>query len=183
MMRFWRLILGRLVFFAAALAVLLAASQRSPAAQPATSRTRARASDALRSKVQEKKYLDHALAVEAIMRELAVAVGDDRDEWGVAGLLHDIDIGTTAADLSRHGLVGAQILRNLGFSEAVVHAVSAHDDRPGVAHSAIAGTTHGRRVCRKPTGVRSRVASHGARHQEPPLSLVSAFASLPSPVQ
>jgi putative nucleotidyltransferase with HDIG domain len=125
----------RSVFLAVALSVLLATPQTSRADQAAAGETRERAWDALRSKLQEKKYLDHSLAVEAIIRELAVAEGDDRDEWGVAGLLHDIDIGTTAADLSRHGLVGAQILRDLGFSEAVVHAVAAHDDRPGVART------------------------------------------------
>src|ERR1039457_1355481 len=95
---------------------------------------RTRAWDALRARLQETKYLNHSLAVEAIMRELA-AEGDDQDEWGLAGLLHDIDIGTTANDLTRHGIVGAQILRDLGFSAAVVHAMSAHDDRPCVART------------------------------------------------
>jgi len=46
--------------------------------------------------------------------------------------LHDIDIGSTAGDLARHGVVGAQIVRELGFSAAVVHAVNAHDNRAGV---------------------------------------------------
>jgi putative nucleotidyltransferase with HDIG domain len=96
---------------------------------------RARAWDALRSRLQEEKYLTHSRAVEAIMRELAVAKSDDKEEWGLAGLLHDIDIGTTANDLNRHGIVGAQILRDLGFSAAVVHAVSAHDDRSGIART------------------------------------------------
>ena len=125
----------RAVFLAVALLLTLAALGVSPAAQNASGQTRARAWDALRSRLKEQKYLDHSLAVEAIMREFAVAEGDDNDEWGIAGLLHDIDIGETAGDLSRHGLVGAQILRELGFSQAVVHAVSAHDDRPGVART------------------------------------------------
>jgi uncharacterized protein len=93
---------------------------------------RAKAWDALRANVHEEKYLNHSRAVEAIMRELAAAKNDDRDEWGLAGLLHDIDIGSTAGDLTAHGVVGARILRDLGFSPAVVHAVNSHDDRPGV---------------------------------------------------
>lgn len=49
----------------------------------------------------------------AIMRQLAVADSDNVDHWGRAGLLHDIDIGETANDLSRHGAVDAQNLREL----------------------------------------------------------------------
>ncbi|MCX6633061.1 MAG: HDIG domain-containing protein [Candidatus Solibacter sp.] len=96
---------------------------------------RARAWDALRAKLPEARYLRHSVAVEAIMREMAVARIDDADQWGLAGLLHDIDIGETASDLSRHGVVGAQILRDLGFNAAVVHAVNAHDARAGVART------------------------------------------------
>ena len=118
-----------------ALCVLLATPWAGRAAAAAPEETRARAWDALRSRVRDEKYLNHSRAVEAIMRELAVAKSDGADEWGLAGLLHDIDIGTTASDLSRHGVVGAQVLRELGFSEAVAHAVNAHDDRPGVART------------------------------------------------
>lgn len=125
----------RAVFAAFALSVLAATPQMGQPTQAGSNEMRARAWDALRSRVQEEKYLNHSRAVEAIMRELAVAKSDDKDEWGLAGLLHDIDIGTTATDLSRHGIVGAQILRDLGFSAAVVHAVSAHDDRPGIART------------------------------------------------
>ncbi len=96
---------------------------------------RSRAWDALRSKLQDEKHLNHSRAVEAIMRELAAAKSDDRDKWGLAGLLHDIDIGTTAGDLSKHGVVGAQIVRDLGFSEEIVHAVNAHDDRAALART------------------------------------------------
>jgi putative nucleotidyltransferase with HDIG domain len=99
------------------------------------SEERARAWEALRSRVQEEKYLKHLLAVEATMREMAGALGKNTDEWGLAGLLHDIDISLTAGDPSRHGIVGARILRELGFSEAVAHAVEAHDDQAGVART------------------------------------------------
>ncbi|HEV3199502.1 MAG TPA: HDIG domain-containing protein [Bryobacteraceae bacterium] len=93
---------------------------------------RARAWDALRSHVRDEHVLNHSLAVEAIMHEFATPKTDDADEWAVAGLLHDIDVAATGNDLSRHGLVAAPLLRALGFSEAVVHAVSAHDDHAGV---------------------------------------------------
>jgi len=55
------------------------------------------------------------------------------EQWGLAGLLHDIDIMETAGDLTRHGVVGAGVLRELKFAEPVVRAVQAHDDRAGEA--------------------------------------------------
>ncbi len=106
--------------------LLGATDQKSPEAM------RKIAWEALQSRVKDQKVLNHSLAVEAIMREMA-GHNDDPDEWGLAGLLHDIDIATTHDDLSHHGVVGAQILRDLGFSNAVVHAVSAHDDHAGIA--------------------------------------------------
>jgi len=69
------------------------------------------------------------------MREMAVAGTDNADHWGLAGLLHDIDIAETSSDLTRHGAGGAQILRDLGFDAAVIHAVHAHDNRAGVART------------------------------------------------
>lgn len=93
--------------------------------------TREYAWDVLRARVKEQRYLDHALAVEQLTRSLA-RPEDNVEEYGLAGLLHDVDIAETANDLSRHGTVGARWLRELGFSEAVVHAVLAHDDRAGV---------------------------------------------------
>ena len=96
---------------------------------------RARAWDALRSRVKEEKYVNHSVAVEAIMRQMAAVKGDDQDAWGLAGLVHDIDITVTAGEPSRHGTEGARILRDLGFSGAVVQAVQAHDDRAGVART------------------------------------------------
>jgi putative nucleotidyltransferase with HDIG domain len=113
-------------------AELDAAAAPAPNAQS----DRARAWDALRAKLPEERYQRHSLAVEAIMREMAAPGTDNADHWGLAGLLHDIDIGETANDLGRHGIVGAEMLRGLGFPAAVVHAVNAHDDRAGVARTA-----------------------------------------------
>lgn len=93
---------------------------------------RARAWKALESKGLEQKYLDHLRAVEAIMQEMAAP--EDREEWGLTGLLHDIDIGTTAGKPA-HGVDGARMVRELGFSEAVAHAIESHDDSAGVART------------------------------------------------
>ncbi len=96
---------------------------------------RARAWSALRSHVPEEKYLNHSLSVEAILRDLAAATGEDREEWGLTGLLHDIDIAATSGRPARHGVVGAAIVGDLGFSRAVVRAVQSHDDGAGIART------------------------------------------------
>jgi putative nucleotidyltransferase with HDIG domain len=116
----------RIALAVAACCALLTAAEKNQ---------RAEAWSALRTRLTEAKYLKHSLAVEASMREMATARGEDVTEWGLAGLLHDIDLGETAADPSRHGIAGAQILHDLGLSDAVVHAVKSHDDRAGVART------------------------------------------------
>jgi len=113
--------------------LFLVVTPMSQANDTAAQKRRSLAWDALRLRVQDVQVLNHSLAVEAMMREMATAQADDRDEWALAGLLHDIDITTTAGNLSRHGIVGARILRDLGFSKAVVHAISAHDDHAGIS--------------------------------------------------
>ena len=114
---------------AAALSMGQGAAQTPP---PGAARaTRERAMRELGARVSDPGHLQHAIAVEAIMQQLAGAAGGDRAEWGLAGLLHDIDLADTRADPSQHGVVGARLLAELGFSEAVVRAVEAHDDAAG----------------------------------------------------
>jgi uncharacterized protein len=74
----------------------------------------------------------HMLATEAIMRGLAVRLGEDPDLWGLAGLAHDLDSEETADDFSRHGAVAAETLAALGVADAAVHAVAAHNPQTGV---------------------------------------------------
>jgi putative nucleotidyltransferase with HDIG domain len=133
-MRF-RWIMSRHVVFtiATAISLLVMVGQIGETTGSGSGESRARAWDVLRSRVHERDYLNHSLGVEAIMRELAVRNTDEVDQWALAGLLHDIDITTTERNLSRHGIEGAQILDDLGFSQGVVHAVKAHDDHAGIA--------------------------------------------------
>jgi len=92
---------------------------------------RARALEVVQAKAPTDK-LKHSLAVEQMMRELATGPEDDKDDWALAGLLHDIDLAATANNLARHGIEGARMLAELGYSAGVIHAVQAHDDRAGV---------------------------------------------------
>jgi putative nucleotidyltransferase with HDIG domain len=62
----------------------------------------------LKKHVSNPKMIAHSLASEAVLRELARYFGEDEDVWGIAGLLHDLDVEITNADPKRHALVAAR---------------------------------------------------------------------------
>lgn len=82
--------------------------------------------------VENTNLRRHMLACEAIMRALAGRLGEDVEVWGLAGLVHDIDVERTADDAARHGLEAAAELQRLGAPDEVTHAVSAHNEMTGV---------------------------------------------------
>lgn len=86
---------------------------------------------AVKDNVKNENLIKHMLAAEAIMRALAVRFNENEDEWGLAGLLHDIDIELTNADLSIHSKPGAQMAKELGASEMVSHAILVHNEKHG----------------------------------------------------
>lgn len=69
----------------------------------------------------------HCLATEAVMRHLAQRLGHDPETWGLAGLLHDLDYHATKDDMTRHGLVTAEILAHHGVDEEIITAIKAHN--------------------------------------------------------
>ncbi|MFH1466654.1 MAG: HD domain-containing protein [Pseudomonadota bacterium] len=73
--------------------------------------------------------LAHCRATEVCMRALAARLGRDAELWGLAGLVHDCDLDECADDLARHALRGAEILREAGAPDELVHAVLAHNDK------------------------------------------------------
>jgi putative nucleotidyltransferase with HDIG domain len=69
----------------------------------------------------------HSLAVEAVMREIARRFNEDEDLFGIAGLVHDIDLDTTKDKPHLHSIVGAEFLKSNGFDERIVEAVKKHN--------------------------------------------------------
>jgi putative nucleotidyltransferase with HDIG domain len=90
--------------------------------------TRNEAEELLRKYVKNERMLDHSIASEAVLRALARRLGRDEDKWGLAGLLHDIDIEVGGGDLSRHGLEAEQILTEAGIDPEIVDAVKMHNE-------------------------------------------------------
>ena len=87
--------------------------------------------DSVRANVENENLVKHMLATEAIMRALAERLGDDKEEWGLTGLLHDIDMELTEGDMDSHSRLGADLVREMGASEATAHAILCHNE----AHS------------------------------------------------
>jgi len=70
----------------------------------------------------------HSLASEAVLRALARRIGRDEEKWGLAGLLHDLDVEVTNADPKIHGLETARILTEMGVDPDVVEAIKLHNE-------------------------------------------------------
>lgn len=94
---------------------------------------REQALEAIRANVKNQNMVKHMLATEAIMRALARRLGGDEEEWGLAGLLHDIDIEVTGGDMSVHSKPSAEMVRKLGASETVARAILCHNYTHGAA--------------------------------------------------
>ena len=93
---------------------------------------REEAINSIEDNVENRNLIKHMLATEAIMRALARRFGEDEDEWGLTGLLHDIDVELTEGDMDNHGKLGADLVREMGASEAVAHAVLCHNEAHGI---------------------------------------------------
>jgi len=96
--------------------------------------TREEALDSIKANVESENLIKHMLATEAIMCALARRLGEDEqeEEWGLTGLLHDIDVELTEGDMNNHSKLGADLARELGASEAMAHAILCHNERHGV---------------------------------------------------
>jgi putative nucleotidyltransferase with HDIG domain len=75
----------------------------------------------------------HVVAVEACMRAYAERLGGDAEEWGLVGLLHDLDYERFPDAGTGHPRMGMEELERQGFSPAFVRAVASHADYLDVA--------------------------------------------------
>ncbi|MFC1873081.1 HDIG domain-containing metalloprotein [Chloroflexota bacterium] len=89
--------------------------------------------NAVQKHVKNENMVRHMLATEAIMQALAVKLGGNQQQWGLAGLLHDIDIEITGGDMQLHGRKGAEMAGELGADDEVCHAIIAHNGELGVS--------------------------------------------------
>ena len=85
----------------------------------------------VREYVKNENLINHMLAVEAAMRAYAEKYGEDPDDWGRVGLLHDFDW-EIHPNLEQHPMDGAPMLRERGVSEEDIRTILSHAERSGV---------------------------------------------------
>lgn len=74
---------------------------------------------------EEEFHLQHAQTVEQTMRYFAekLGYGDEKDFWGIVGLLHDLDFEQFP---EQHCIRSQEIMRERGVDEAIIHATASH---------------------------------------------------------
>ena len=87
--------------------------------------SREEALELLRKYNKEPFHIRHGLTVEGVMRWYAgeLGYGDDKDFWGIVGLLHDIDFEKYPRE---HCLKAPELLREAGVGEDIIHGVVSH---------------------------------------------------------
>jgi hypothetical protein len=100
--------------------------------------------------VKNENSIKHVLATEAIMKALARRFNENEETWGLAGLLHDMDMEILSefpdsnnstrnkmeiVDWKTHpeqqGAVGADMLDKMGVDKIITNAIRAHNEATG----------------------------------------------------
>jgi len=89
--------------------------------------TRDEALNLVKDHVNKRNIVYHMIAVEAIMRSVAEHFGEDPNEWGLVGLLHDIDYGKTEGTPEKHGLIAEEILKEKKVPDNIMRAIKSHN--------------------------------------------------------
>ena len=82
--------------------------------------------------IKNENLRKHCLAVEAIMKALARHFKQDQQQWGILGLVHDLDWEKSKNQPVNHGLETEKILRKENFPEDIVRAAKIHNYLLGI---------------------------------------------------
>jgi putative nucleotidyltransferase with HDIG domain len=94
--------------------------------------TREQAWELFRDWTESPSLRRHVLAVEACMRAYARRLDGDEEQWGLVGMLHDLDYERFPDPETGHPRKGMEELERRGFSPEFVRAVASHADYLGV---------------------------------------------------
>jgi uncharacterized protein len=78
--------------------------------------------------VKNEKMIFHCYASEAVMRGIARRLGRNEEKWGMAGLLHDLDVEITNADPIVHGTQTEVLLKNYSVDPDILDAIRMHNE-------------------------------------------------------
>lgn len=90
--------------------------------------SREKAMELLFQYIKNEKMIFHCLASEAVLRGLARRLGRDEEKWGLAGLLHDLDVEVTNAEPTVHGTQTEVLLKDYEVDEDVLDAIRMHNE-------------------------------------------------------
>lgn len=80
----------------------------------------------VRAHIKNDNLISHSLAAEAVLRAMAGRLGADPEQWGLAGLLHDLDA-EIKPDLASHTSETAAILEGKGVDAEIIEAIRLHN--------------------------------------------------------
>lgn len=95
--------------------------------------TRIEARELLQSMTQNASLLRHMRTIELVMEAYAEKYKEDKEEWAIAGLLHDADY---EAWPEQHPKIIVDKLRLLG-KDKIAHAISAHYTKWNVPYTTL----------------------------------------------
>ena len=90
--------------------------------------TRDKALELLQHYVKNEKMIFHCLASEAVLKGVARRLGRDEEKWGMAGLLHDLDVEITNADPLIHGTQTEGLLKEYNVDPEILDAIRMHNE-------------------------------------------------------
>ena len=68
----------------------------------------------------------HCVESEAIMKVMAKYFGENEEEWGILGLLHDIDWDLAKGDSKKHCSLMVDILKEAGGTDFLIETIVSH---------------------------------------------------------
>ena len=81
----------------------------------------------LKENISSENMLKHCFASEAVLRGIAKKLGTNEEEYGLAGLLHDIDVEITNADPYTHGPHAEKLLKGK-ITDQMLDAIVMHNE-------------------------------------------------------
>ena len=81
--------------------------------------------------IQASSRYEHMITVATLMYYLAKLLKEDHQLWELVGLLHDLDYDRTKQDMTQHGLVASEVLKDQLPAQAL-YAIQCHDHRSGI---------------------------------------------------
>jgi putative nucleotidyltransferase with HDIG domain len=80
----------------------------------------------MESKIKNKNLRKHILAVEAAMIRLAEHFDEDKEIWGLTGLLHDLDYAVTLKKPEKHSFTTEKWLEEYNLPDEMIYAIRCH---------------------------------------------------------